>query len=86
MQLRKHISDSRKKTRSKLPFIRQILQILSIFLKLAPPLTTSCIPLGGRVPPGWEPLHKNMALAFNGQALVKRFAINHLYIVQVTMY
>ncbi len=32
MQLRTHISDFRKKTHSKLPFLWQILQFLSIFL------------------------------------------------------
>ncbi len=56
MQLRTHIYDFRKKTHSKLPFLWQILQFLSIFLNPGVPLDNLLRPPRGTRPPGWEPL------------------------------
>ncbi len=59
MQLRTHISDFRKKPHSKLPFLWQILQFLSIFSNPGVPLDNLLRPPRGTRPPGWEPLIYN---------------------------
>jgi hypothetical protein len=56
MQLRKHIYDFCKKAHSKLTFLWQILQLLSIFLNTGVPLDNLLRPPRGARPSGWEPL------------------------------